>query len=295
MIKENLVIETKALTKYYGKSRGIIESNLKVHEGDIFGFIGPNGAGKSTTIRLLLGMIHPTSGSAEIFGMDCVKQTTEIMKRVGYMPSEAQFYSQLRVDQVIKLAADLHSKNCLESAKRLCERFQIDTKKKIEDLSLGNRRKISMVCAMQHDPELLIMDEPTSGLDPLMQKEFFEELKERNEKGTTIFLSSHVLPEIQNYCNQAAIIKEGKIITAGNVEEIAKANGKHSAKRVTLKGIEAIPNVKGVHKLEKTEEGITFLYRGDLKELLEVLSKTAFTDITVTDLSLEEIFLHFYE
>ncbi|MDO5291400.1 MAG: ABC transporter ATP-binding protein [bacterium] len=295
MGKENLVIETKALTKYYGKSRGIIDSNLKVKEGDIFGFIGPNGAGKSTTIRLLLGMIHPTSGSAEILGMDCARQTTKIMKRVGYMPSEAQFYGQLRVDQVIKLAADLHSMDCSENAKHLCERFQIDTNKKIEDLSLGNRRKISMVCAMQHEPELLILDEPTSGLDPLMQKEFFGELKERNAKGTTIFLSSHVLPEIQNYCNQAAIIKEGKIITSGNVEEIAKANGKHSAKRVTLKGIEKLPDLKGVHKLERTEEGITFLYRGDLQELLKTLSITPFTDITMTDLSLEEIFMHFYE
>ena len=284
-------LETKNLTKYYGKARGIIDSNLTVEEGDIFGFIGPNGAGKSTTIRLLLGMIKPTSGNCYIFGKDCTSEGKAILKEVGYMPSEAQFYSQLKVEQVIKLAADLHRKNCADTAARLCERFQIDTKKKIEDLSLGNRRKVSIVCAMQHDPKLLILDEPTSGLDPLMQKEFFAELKERNEKGTTIFLSSHVLQEVQEYCKKAAIIKEGKLIVSGLVDELAKTN----MKRVSIKGIKELPKLGAIADVKQQNDEFDFLYKGRPQQLVRALQDTPFLDITITDPSLEEIFMHFYE
>ena len=163
-------IETKKLTKYYGKARGIIDLNLNIEEG---------GSGKSTTIRVLLSMIKPTSGQAFVFGKDVTKDSKEILSEIGYMPSEAQFYSGMRVGEIIKLAADLHRMECSGEAKRLCDRFQLDTKKKVEDLSLGNRKKVSIVCALQHNPRLAILDEPTSGLDPLMQKEFFEVLKKR--------------------------------------------------------------------------------------------------------------------
>ena len=284
-------IETINLTKYYGKSRGIIDSNLTVEEGDIFGFIGPNGAGKSTTIRLLLGMIKPTNGNCYIFGKNCTTQGKDILKEVGYMPSEAQFYGQLRVEQVIKLVADLHRKDCAKTALRLCERFQIDTKKKVEDLSLGNRRKVSIVCAMQHDPRLLILDEPTSGLDPLMQKEFFSELKERNDKGATIFLSSHVLAEVQEYCRKAAIIKEGKLVACGLVEELAKTN----MKRVCIKGLEELPNLGNVVDLKLQDDEFDFLYKGHSQELVSALYGLPFLDLTISDPSLEEIFMHFYE
>lgn len=284
-------IETVALTKYYGKSRGIIDSNLVVEEGEIFGFIGPNGSGKSTTIRLLLGMIKPTKGSCYIYGKDCTTKGKEILKEVGYMPSEAQFYGQLRVEQVIKLAADLHRKDCTKTATRLCERFQIDTKKKVEDLSLGNRRKVSIVCAMQHDPRLLILDEPTSGLDPLMQKEFFAELNERNAKGATIFLSSHVLAEVQEYCKKAAIIKEGKIIVNGLVEELGKTN----MKRVCIKGLEYLPDFGPVIDVKEQKDSFDFLYKGHPKDLVTALQGVSFTDLTISDPSLEEIFMHFYE
>ena len=284
-------IETNNLTKYYGKARGIIDSNLTVDEGDIFGFIGPNGAGKSTTIRLLLGMIKPTKGSCYIFGKDCTTEGKDILKEVGYMPSEAQFYGQLRVEQIIKLSADLHRMDCAKTAARLCERFQIDTKKRIEDLSLGNRRKVSIVCAMQHNPRLLILDEPTSGLDPLMQKEFFLELNERNAKGATIFLSSHVLAEVQEYCRKAAIIKEGKIIVSGIVEELAKTN----MKRVCIKGIEELPNLGPVIDVKQQNDEFDFLYKGKPQELVAALYGLPFQDLTIADPSLEEIFMHFYE
>lgn len=285
------VIETKRLTKYYGKARGIVDSNLCVREGDIYGFIGPNGAGKSTTIRTILGMIKPTSGVAEVLGKNVTKYGKEIRKEIGYMPSESQFYPQMRVEQVIKLAADLHKKECSSVAQELCDRFQIDTKKKIEDLSLGNRKKISIVCALQHEPRLLILDEPTSGLDPLMQKEFFKVLEERNKAGATIFLSSHVLPEIQEYCNNAAIIKEGKIIAKGPVEELAKSN----AKRVTLYGVTTMPDFKNVVDIKRIESGYSFLYQGKMKDLISKLNGVDIKDMTITDPSLEEIFMHFYE
>ncbi len=285
------VIETKNLTKYYGKARGIIDSNLAVEEGDIFGFIGPNGAGKSTTIRLLLGMIKPSRGNCYIFGKDCTTESKDILKEVGYMPSEAQFYGQLRVEQVIKLAADLHRMDCSKNATRLCERFQVDTKKKIEDLSLGNRRKVSIVCALQHNPKLLILDEPTSGLDPLMQKEFFAELNERNAQGTTIFLSSHVLAEVQEYCKKAAIIKEGKLIVSGLVEELAKTN----MKRVCIKGIKDLPELGPVVDVKHQNDDFDFLYKGHPQDLVTALNGLSFEDITISDPSLEEIFMHFYE
>lgn len=181
------IIQTENLSKYYGKARGIIDMNLSVEGGDIFGFIGPNGAGKSTTIRTLLGLISPTSGSARIFDKDILKDHIEILSRIGYMPSEAMFYHGMRVEEVLRLSASLHGKNCRDEAHRLCERFKLDTKKKVEELSLGNRKKVSIVCAFMHQPDLYILDEPTSGLDPLMQKAFFELIHEKNKQGAHYF------------------------------------------------------------------------------------------------------------
>ncbi|MGN0622566.1 MAG: ABC transporter ATP-binding protein, partial [Oscillospiraceae bacterium] len=214
------VIETKKLTKSYGKARGITELDLTVNEGEFFGFIGPNGAGKSTTIRTLLGLIFPTSGEAKVFGKDIVRDKTEILARVGYMPSEAAFYNGMRVKEVIALSAKLRKADCSAEAVRLCERLELDTEKRIEELSLGNRKKVAVVCALQHKPDLCVLDEPTSGLDPLMQKEFFNILNERHAAGATIFLSSHVLSEIQKYCSRAAIIKEGRLIALDSVENL---------------------------------------------------------------------------
>ncbi len=284
------VIETKGLTKNYGKSRGITDLNLSVDEGDIFGFIGPNGAGKSTTIRTILGLISPTSGSAEIFGRDCVRYKTENLADIGYMPSEAMFYSGMKVSEVIEFSARLHKKDCSEQAKELCDRFSVDTKKKVEELSLGNRRKVSIVCAMQHEPLLYILDEPTSGLDPLMQKEFFTLLHERNRTGATVFLSSHVLSEIQRYCKHAGIVREGKLIKVDTVDELTKS----SAKRVVLHGVDNIPAIEGMLDMSRDEDHISFLYNGKIPELISALNGLPVTDMTVSEPDLEEIFLHFY-
>lgn len=269
-------IETRKLTKYYGRNRGIIDLDLSVEVGDFFGFIGPNGAGKSTTIRSLLGLITPTSGDASILGMECGRSRVEILKRVGYMPSEALFYDRMRVRDIIRLAADLHKKDCGEAASQLCERLQLDTGKWIDELSLGNRKKVSIVCALQHDPELYILDEPTSGLDPLMQQEFFKILMERNEKGATVFLSSHVLGEIQKYCRNAAIVREGRLIKQSSVEEMSRS----SAKRVNI----------------TTAQGTeSFLYKGEINTLLEQLRQKELQDLTITEPTLDEIVMHYYE
>ena len=209
-MKEN-VIEINHLTKSYGKNRGIIDVSLEVKQGDIFGFLGPNGAGKSTTIRSMLGFLKPNAGSVSILGMDSIRDHEQILKEVGYMPSEAWFYDSMRVGDVIKYAADVRGIDCRSEAEMLCERLKVDTKKKIKQLSLGNRKKVSIVCAMQHKPKLFVFDEPTGGLDPLMQKKFFELINEYVEQGATCLLSTHVLSEVDKYCKTAAIMREGRL------------------------------------------------------------------------------------
>ena len=204
-------IEINNLTKSYGKNRGVIDVSLKVSQGDIFGFIGPNGAGKSTTIRSMLGFLKFEAGEIKILGMDSVKQHEEILKNVGYMPSEAWFYNSMKVADVIKYAADVRGLDCSAEAEKLCERLKVDTGKKIKELSLGNRKKVSIVCAMQHKPKLFIFDEPTGGLDPLMQKHFFELINEYVNEGATCLLSTHVLSEVNKYCKNAAIMRDGRL------------------------------------------------------------------------------------
>lgn len=284
-------IKTEKLTKYYGRARGIIDLDLTVQEGECFGFIGPNGAGKSTTIRTLLGLISPTSGSGQIFGMDIVRQNRGILRRVGYLPSEAVFYPGMRVRELIKLSADLRGMDCSAEAARLCERLELDPNRKAEELSFGNRKKAAIVCALQSYPALLILDEPTGGLDPLMQREFFSILRERSRLGATIFLSSHVLSEIQRNCTRAAVIREGRIIACGSVEELAKTN----AKRVSVTGRVDLKGIAGVRDLQTDGQSASFLYNGDLNDLLLKLYVGQVQDLSISDPDLEEIFRHYYE
>ncbi len=284
-------IKTDSLTKYYGKTRGIEKIDLTVRQSDFFGFIGPNGAGKSTMIRTLLGLIKPSDGGAQIFGLDVVKQREKILERVGYLPSEAAFYSGMRVRDVLKMSADLRKKDCQETAKQLCERLRLDTTRKVDELSFGNKKKTAIVCALQHDPALLILDEPTGGLDPLMQREFFEILRERNKTGTTIFLSSHILSEIQHNCTHAAMIKEGRIIAADSVETLSRTG----VKRVSVHGTVDYTALEGVKDLRTSPEGVHFLYSADMHTLLCALTKGDIQDISITEPDLEEVFLHYYE
>ena len=286
-------IKTENLTKFYGKSRGIIDVSLSIDEGEFFGFIGPNGAGKSTLIRTLLGLIAPTSGRAEIFGRDIVTERTKILKSVGYMPSEAKFYSGMRVGEMLDLSAKLRGVDCTAEQKLLCERLELDTSRKIDELSLGNRKKVGIVTALQHNPALCILDEPTSGLDPLMQKEFYSILSERCKAGATVFLSSHILAEIARYCNRAAIIREGKILVTESVENLAHTG----IKRVALRGIsepESFRAIDGIRDVTMADGAVKFLYSGEVCALLSHLAKINPTDVSITDPELDEILISYY-
>lgn len=272
---DGYAIEINGLTKTYGKHRGVQNISLTVEEGDIFGFLGPNGAGKSTTIRSLLGMLHFQQGEIKVLGMDSVRQQKEMLAKVGYMPSEAMFYPSMKVRDVIRFAADARGEDCRQEAGQICDLLEVNESKRIEELSLGNRKKVSIVCAMQHRPKLLILDEPTSGLDPLMQEAFFGLLLKYNSQGTTVFLSSHVLPEVKRYCKNAAIIREGQIIKTDTVE-----NFSHS-------------NLRKVKVWEKGQER-EFSYAGDMNELIHRLNGMDIEDVLIEEPTLDELFMHYY-
>lgn len=270
------VIEIQNLTKYYGKHRGVSDVSFQVEEGDIFGFLGPNGAGKSTTIRSMLGLIRFQSGSIRIFGKDIKKEKEAILSEIGYMPSETMFYPTMKVKDLIQMAADVRKRDCKAEAEKLCERLQVDVDKKICDLSLGNRKKAGIVCAMQHRPKLFVFDEPTSGLDPLMQTEFFKLIEEYVNEGATCLLSTHVLSEIKRYCKHAAIMKEGKLQCVDTVANLTRTNAKKV--RIVREGRQE-----------------SYIYKGDLKDLMKELSEYDITDLLIEEPSLDEIFLHFYQ
>lgn len=269
------VIAIDNLTKYYGKHRGVSDVSFQVKQGDIFGFLGANGAGKSTTIRSMLGLIQFQKGSIHIFGKDIQRDRAGILSDIGYMPSETMFYPSMKVRDVIKLAADVRKKDCSREAEKLCHRLQVDINKKIRDLSLGNRKKVGIVCAMQHRPKLFVFDEPTSGLDPLMQNEFFKLVQEYVKDGATCMLSTHVLSEIKNYCKNVAIMKEGILQRVDSVANITRTN----AKKVRL-------------IREGRQE--SYIFEGDLNELMQTLSEYDIQDILIEEPSLDEIFKNFY-
>ncbi|EMB73603.1 putative ABC transporter, ATP-binding protein [Streptococcus mutans 15VF2] len=269
------VLEIEHLQKYYKKNIGVKDISLSVKKGEIFGFLGSNGAGKSTTIRCLLGLIKPSGGQMTLFG-GRYGSLTESLHHIGYMPSEAMFYPTMKVKDVIAFAAKVRKKDCSQEAKRLSELLEVPSDKKIEELSLGNRKKVSIVCALQHQPDLIILDEPTSGLDPLMQERFFKLIKEACSKGATCFLSSHVLSEIKNYCDRVAIIKNGEIVTVDAIHHLT-----HSMLRKV-----------SVWKGGKLK---TFNYSGSMKDLLKQLEEMNPDDLLIEEPSLESLFLHYYE
>ena len=270
------IMEIMNLTQNYGKHRGIEGVSFQVEKGEIFGFLGPNGAGKSTTIRSILGLIHCKEGSIRVCGQDAIKNREKVLRHIGYMPSEAWFYQGMTIREILKIAADVRKMDCTQEAEKLCERLQLDTRRKISELSLGNRKKVSIVCAMQHQPELFIFDEPTSGLDPLMKNQFFSLIKEYVEQGATCMLSTHVLSEVRNYCDRVAIMKEGKLIVTDTVEHLLASR----TKRI---------------KMVRDGEKLDYLYQDDLNLLYRELEGHDITDILIEEPSIEEVFMHYYE
>lgn len=293
------IIETKKLTKYYGKSLGIKNVNLEVYEGEIFGFIGPNGAGKSTTIRTLLGLIYPTSGSATIFGKDILKFGPEIKQEIGYLPSEVFYYDDMRVVDLLKYSASFYKKNSGAMTKRikeLAEYLNLDLDKKIDDLSYGNKKKVGIIQGLLHKPKLIILDEPTGGLDPLMQQRFFDLLREENKKGATILFSSHILSEVQRLCDRVAIIKDGQIIKIETMSDLA--NNTH--KRIKIEASKEIDKhlfekQKGVSDLVAKGGSASFLYHGNINKIIDIVHEFDLTNILIEEPDLEEIFMHYYQ
>lgn len=287
------VIETVHLTKNYGETLALKNVNLTIDEGEIFGFIGPNGAGKSTFIKVLLNFVFPSIGNGKIFNLNCVKDSAKIKARVGYVPSEVRYYPNDTAEELLKNTLNFHKNKNTDAIEPICEALDIEKSKKFGELSMGNKKKVAIACAMIHEPRLLILDEPTNGLDPLMQKRLFELLKDANQKGATIFISSHNLNEVQDHCTRVAFIKEGRIL---KIEDLTKVRKKSKIIEITadsfnLKDLEVL----GGHILTATEKKVRFSYQGDIENLLGSLSVLELKDITIKNASLEDEFLDYYE
>ena len=289
------VIEINKLTKYYGQARGIIDVSFNVGEGEIFGFIGPNGAGKSTTIRTLLALIYPTSGSAAIFGKDCIRYAPEIARDVGYLPSEVFYYERMKVIDLLQYAASFYKKDCSKRISELAEVMDLDLKKKIDDLSFGNKKKVGIVQGLLHDPKLIILDEPTSGLDPLIQQKFFDLLREENQKGATILLSSHVLSEVQRLCSRVAIIKDGQIIKLEKMSDLTENNYKKFKIEMKEDISAEYFELAGLNNLAMEGRKVSFLFKGNINLILKKLANVEIQNIWIEEPSLEEVFIHYYE
>ncbi len=288
------IIEVNNLTKYYGKARGIVDVSFNVDEGEIFGFIGPNGAGKSTTIRLFLSLIYPTSGEAKIFGKDCIKYGPEIRQDIGYLPSEVFYYEGMKVLDLLKYSASFYKKDCTKRLYELSDIMELDLKRRIDDLSYGNKKKVGIVQGLLHSPKLIVLDEPTAGLDPLMQQNFFNLIREEHQRGATVFFSSHILGEVQRMCSRVAIIKEGSIIKFQDIKSLQHDNYKKI--RITAEKLdEKAFSFDGISNLQRENGVLSFLYRGNINQVTKVISGMQLADLIIEEPTLEEIFLHYYE
>jgi len=288
------IIEVSHLTKYYGKSRGIVDVSFAEEEGEIFGFIGPNGAGKSTTIRLLLSLIHPSSGTASIFGKDVTTHGPEIRQHIGYLPSEVFYYEGMKVIDLLKYSASFFPGDHTKRMKDLSELMELEMNRKISDLSYGNKKKVGIVQGLLHSPKLLLLDEPTAGLDPLMQRKFFDLIREENKRGVTVFFSSHILGEVQRLCTRVGIIREGKIVEVSDIRTLQKNNYKKVRLSTTAENPASI-DLPGVTNLEAENGSVTFFFKGDIAALVQKISALPVADVTIEEPTLEEIFMHYYE
>jgi len=278
----------------YGAIHALKGISFHLNEGEIVALIGTNGAGKSTTIRLFLSLIYPTSGNAKIFGKDCIKYGPEIRQEIGYLPSEVFYYEGMQVLDLLKYSASFYRKGCTRRMLELADIMELDLKRRIDDLSYGNKKKVGIVQGLLHQPKLIILDEPTAGLDPLMQQKFFNLIKQENERGATIFFSSHILGEVQRLCNRVAIIKEGSIIDIQDIKTLQKDNYKKF--RITAPNLDEKPfSIPGVSDLQRSNGTLSFFYKGDINAIMHLISSGKISDLTIEDLTLEEIFMHYYE
>ncbi len=288
------VIEASHLTKYYGKARGILDVSFQVEEGEIFGFIGPNGAGKSTTIRLFLSLIYPTSGTATIFGKDAIRYGPELRQEIGYLPSDVFYYERMKVIDLLSYSASFYNRDCTRRLHELAGLMELDLHRRIEDLSYGNKKKVGIVQGLLHQPRLLFLDEPTAGLDPLMQRKFFQLIQQENQRGVTVFFSSHILSEVQRLCNRVGIIKEGRIIEIADIHTLQQNNYKKV--RVVADRLDpAYFDLPGVTGLEHHNGVVRFFFKGDINAVMRRIGEITVSDVTIEEPTLEEIFMHYYE
>jgi ABC-2 type transport system ATP-binding protein len=289
-------IDIERLSKQYKGGRGVTDVDLHIEAGEVFGFIGPNGAGKSTTIRTLLGLLKPTSGTASILGVDVHREGPRARSSVGYVPSETSFYDGFTVDETLDYITALRGGG--EHAarrKELCDAFDLDGRRDVTDLSLGNKKKVALVSALEHSPPVLILDEPTGGLDPLVQARLFELLLAEQRRGVTVFFSSHVLAEVQRACTRVAILKEGRVLSVSSVDALRARQQKRVHAVVGGAGLAATAALPGVRDVRREGERATFLYSGVVAELLAGLAADRVLDVSIEEPSLEEIFLQHYE
>jgi len=287
------VIEASDLCKNYGNDVGIKNINLEIKIGEVFGFIGPNGAGKSTFIRTLLGLLHPSSGTAKVLGHNIKNKSEEIRKKLGYLPSEVNYYDGMSSRELLEYHAGFYENVDTKKVKTLSEIFELDLDRKIEELSFGNKKKCAIIQSVIHEPDLLILDEPTSGLDPLMQNRFFELLEEENKKGTSIFFSSHILAEVQRLCNRAAIIRKGEISAVEDIQSLLEKQMKKA--RFIFKDKQELKFISGVQNPTWTNNKLTFDYIGPVKELIQWMNQLDLQDAVLEEPDLETIFMNYYQ
>lgn len=288
----NAILEIKKLKKYYGKKRGVEDVSIKLNKGDIYGFIGPNGAGKSTTIRTVIGLINKTGGKIYIKGKELNNNDLDIKKIIGYLPSEINLYSDMKVSELFDYHESFYN-NIHKRRKELIKLLKIDEYKKIDNLSLGNLKKVGIVLALMHSPEILILDEPTSGLDPIMQNVFHNILLDEKAKGTTILYSSHILSEVSSICDKIGFIKDGKIIKEDLIENIKKDN--YTYLTITSKDIEKIKLELNLKIKEEMKDSIKFINNMDINVLLEKLTKYKIDKLLIEEISLEDLFRNYYK
>ncbi len=288
-------ISTSSLTKYYGKQPGILDLTIKVSRGEIFGFLGPNGSGKTTCIRMLMGYIRPSSGTASVLGLDAVKQSVRIRRRVGYLPGDVSLYGHMNGEELLQMVQGIRGRLPRHTVKNLKERFEINMERKIRQCSKGMRQKVALLLAMAHDPEILIFDEPTSGLDPLMQQTLLDYLKEEQGRGKTVFFSSHNLSEVESICDRAAIIKEGKLLVVNDIHNLAHRKQKHVSILFDADTSIDLTGLKEIEVIRKEKGRLKILVKGDINGLVRRLSDYHLLDLTISEPSLEQVFLELFE
>lgn len=285
------IIESNSLNKYYGINKGVEDVSFDVYKGEIFGFIGPNGSGKSTTIRVMMGLIFKNKGSLKVFGEEVGNNSYKINKNIGYVPSEINFYEKMNIGEFLEYSRELKKYEGMEYLE-LVEFFDLDLTKKIEELSLGNKKKVAIISALINNPDLIVLDEPTSGLDPLIQQKFYELLRKKSKEGKTIFLSSHNLNEVRDLCERVAIIKDGMILKVAKLSDLKNDR----MKKIKIYSSDKINfDLEGVSCLESIDNVTMFNFIGNINDLIKQLTKFKIDNLNIDEEDVEQTFLHYYE